>query len=100
MDLTAGAGGAAAAGAGDAAGSEGGAGGASAAPLRPLEQEPLLAARIMVEDCHDKLLDVDDIDRCAPTRVALAVLRGVKHARSVAHVAPGHFLHSLALSPP
>ncbi|KAL0039498.1 hypothetical protein WJX79_010600 [Trebouxia sp. C0005] len=32
-------------------------------PLRPLEQEPLLAARIMIEDCMCLLLDVDDIDR-------------------------------------
>lgn len=31
--------------------------------LRPLEQEPLLAARIMIEDCMCLLLDVDDIDR-------------------------------------
>ncbi len=30
---------------------------------RPLEQEPLLAARIMIEDCMCLLLDVDDIDR-------------------------------------
>ena len=34
-----------------------------AKPLRPLEQEPLLAARIMIEDCMCLLLDVDDIDR-------------------------------------
>lgn len=33
------------------------------APTRPLEQEPLLAARIMVEDCMSLLLDVDDIER-------------------------------------
>ncbi len=32
-------------------------------PARPLEQEPLLAARIMVEDCMALLLDVEDIDR-------------------------------------
>ena len=32
-------------------------------PRRPLEQEPLLAARIMIEDCMCLLLDVDDIDR-------------------------------------
>ena len=30
---------------------------------RPLEQEPLLAARIMIEDCLNLLLDVEDIDR-------------------------------------
>ena len=33
--------------------------------LRPLEREPLLAARIMIEDCMCLLLDVDDIDRVA-----------------------------------
>ncbi|KAK9814288.1 hypothetical protein WJX72_003466 [[Myrmecia] bisecta] len=32
-------------------------------PTRPLEQEPLLAARIMIEDSMCLLLDVDDIDR-------------------------------------
>ncbi|GFH06990.1 uncharacterized protein HaLaN_01721 [Haematococcus lacustris] len=31
---------------------------------KPLEQEPRLAARIMVEDCLTLLLDVDDINRC------------------------------------
>ncbi|GAB2222817.1 hypothetical protein Drorol1_Dr00016945 [Drosera rotundifolia] len=30
---------------------------------RPLEQEPLLVARIIIEDCMCLLLDVDDIDR-------------------------------------
>ena len=30
---------------------------------RRLEDEPLLAARIVVEDCLSLLLDVDDIDR-------------------------------------
>lgn len=33
------------------------------AATRPLEQEPQLAARIMIEDCMCLLLDVDDIDR-------------------------------------
>jgi hypothetical protein len=44
---------------------EGPAGGAdaAAAPSKPLEQEPLLAARIMIEDCMALLLDVEDIDR-------------------------------------
>eukprot|EP00983_Pelagomonas_calceolata_P080589 1155212-Pelagomonas_calceolata.AAC.9 len=32
---------------------------------KPLEQEPLLAARIMIEDCLHLMLDVDDIDRRA-----------------------------------
>ncbi len=31
--------------------------------VKPLEQEPQLAARIMIEDCMCLLLDVDDIDR-------------------------------------
>jgi DNA topoisomerase 2-associated protein PAT1 len=31
--------------------------------VKPLDQEPLLAARIMVEDCLNLMLDVDDIDR-------------------------------------
>lgn len=30
---------------------------------KPLEQEPMLAARITIEDCLSVLLDVDDIDR-------------------------------------
>jgi len=30
---------------------------------KPLEQEPQLAARIVIEDCMCLLLDVDDIDR-------------------------------------
>ena len=49
---------------GDAAGGEGAAGeGAEVAPARPLEQEPLLAARIMIEDCMCLILDVLDIDQ-------------------------------------
>jgi DNA topoisomerase 2-associated protein PAT1 len=39
------------------------AGGHARAAQRPLEQEPLLAARIMIEDCMNLLLDVEDIDR-------------------------------------
>ncbi|WOL15352.1 hypothetical protein Cni_G24133 [Canna indica] len=31
--------------------------------IKPLEQEPMLAARITIEDCISLLLDVDDIDR-------------------------------------
>jgi DNA topoisomerase 2-associated protein PAT1 len=34
-----------------------------ASKARPLEQEPMLAARIMVEDCMLLLCDVEDIDR-------------------------------------
>ena len=30
---------------------------------KPLEQEPQLAARIVIEDCMCLLLDIDDIDR-------------------------------------
>lgn len=38
---------------------------------KPLEEEPLLAARIVIEDCMCLLLDVDDIDRVwAATRGA------------------------------
>lgn len=42
--------------------------------LRPLEKEPLLAARIMIEDCMCLLLDVDDIDRVfsSPARTGMA----------------------------
>jgi DNA topoisomerase 2-associated protein PAT1 len=49
----------------DAAGGEGAAAGegADVAPARPLEQEPLLAARIMIEDCMCLILDVLDIDQ-------------------------------------
>lgn len=39
------------------------AGGRGGAAARPLEQEPALAARIMIEDCMNLLLDVQDIDR-------------------------------------
>lgn len=40
---------------------------------RPLEQEPMLAARIMVEDCMLLLCDVEDIDRMfAATSAAAA----------------------------
>jgi len=47
-----------------------------AASHRPLQQEPLLAARIMVEDCVGLLLDVDDIDRTFAQAVALALEQG------------------------
>lgn len=46
-------------GAGEGPAGEGG----EAAPARPLEQEPMLAARIMVEDCMCLILDVLDIDQ-------------------------------------
>ncbi|GLC41004.1 hypothetical protein PLESTB_000953200 [Pleodorina starrii] len=51
-------------------GSDQGAGGRGGA--RSLEQEPFLAARIMIEDCMNLLLDVDDIDRSANHMMALA----------------------------
>jgi DNA topoisomerase 2-associated protein PAT1 len=35
----------------------------STAPSRRLDQEPMLAARIMIEDCMALILDVQDIDR-------------------------------------
>ncbi|KAH7430536.1 hypothetical protein KP509_08G003100 [Ceratopteris richardii] len=38
-------------------------GGGPKRPERPLEQEPMLAARIAIEDGLCRLLDVDDIDR-------------------------------------
>jgi len=37
--------------------------GAGRAKPTPLDQEPQLAARIVIEDCMCLLLDVDDIDR-------------------------------------
>jgi DNA topoisomerase 2-associated protein PAT1 len=37
--------------------------GATNAPSRRLDQEPMLAARIMIEDCMALILDVQDIDR-------------------------------------
>lgn len=39
---------------------------------RPLEQEPMLAARIMVEDCMLLLCDVEDIDRMFAATAAVA----------------------------
>lgn len=53
-------------------------------PLRPLEQEPLLAARIMIEDCLNLLLDVDDIDR----RFKAAMTRAAR-AANTANATPG-----------
>eukprot|EP00887_Chlorella_sp_A99_P001420 scaffold8.g1420.t1 len=41
----------------------GGGGGGAPAARRRLEQEPLLAARIMIEDCFALILDVQDIDQ-------------------------------------
>lgn len=44
-------------------GEEGGENGGSRKARRPLEQEPAMAARIMIEDCLALLLDVQDVDR-------------------------------------
>lgn len=52
---------------------------AEVSKARPLEQEPMLAARIMVEDCMLLLCDVEDIDRMfAATSAA-----GAAHAAGV-----------------
>jgi hypothetical protein len=42
---------------------EGSQNGGSRKARRPLEQEPAMAARIMIEDCLALLLDVQDVDR-------------------------------------
>ena len=55
---------------------EGEAGGQARAAQRPLEQEPLLAARIMIEDCMNLLLDVEDIDRLCTAGPPGALLAG------------------------
>lgn len=51
---------------------------------RPLEQEPYLAARMLIEDCVNLLLDIDDIDRIVfvsgPDKPDFAYLR---HRRAV-----------------
>ena len=60
-------------------GSDGGAAPAAATavvPHRPLNQEPLLAARIMIEDCLNLLLDIDDIDRMFKAAAARAASDG------------------------
>ncbi|GIL62213.1 hypothetical protein Vafri_16482 [Volvox africanus] len=56
---------------------------------RPLEQEPLLAARIMVEDCMNLLLDVDDIDRLANHMAAVAQAKQRAAAVAAALPMPG-----------
>jgi DNA topoisomerase 2-associated protein PAT1 len=54
--------------------------GAEASKARPLEHEPMLAARIMVEDCMLLLCDVEDIDRMftATTAAAAAHASGME----------------------
>lgn len=47
----------------DLGGSKHGAAGSGGSTHRPLEKEPLLAARIMIEDCMMLLMDVEDVDR-------------------------------------
>ncbi|KAG2502205.1 hypothetical protein HYH03_000691 [Edaphochlamys debaryana] len=64
--------------------------GDEARPARPLEQEPLLAARIVVEDVMNLLLDIDDIDRLATHMAALhAAQQRVAVAQSMAHTHSG-----------
>ncbi len=63
--------------------------GLPAAPVRPLEQEPLLAARIMVEDCMNLLLDLDDVDRLAAHTAAMAQAQQRAAAVAAAMPLPG-----------
>ncbi|GFR42312.1 hypothetical protein Agub_g3218 [Astrephomene gubernaculifera] len=56
---------------------------------RPLEQEPLLAARIMIEDCMNLLLDMDDIDRLATHMAAMAQAHQRAAAVAAAMPVPG-----------
>lgn len=50
--------------------------------LHPMSQEPLLAARMLIEECQGLLLDVDDIDRCFKASGAQPALAGsLLHAR-------------------
>ena len=53
---------------------------------KPLEEEPLLAARIVIEDCMCLLLDVDDIDRVMKHRFTGredAQSNALRHRRNV-----------------
>lgn len=64
--------------------------GLPAAPVRPLEQEPLLAARIMVEDCMNLLLDLDDVDRLAAHTAAMSQAQQRAAAVAAAMPLPSH----------
>lgn len=68
--------------------------GAEASKARPLEHEPMLAARIMVEDCMLLLCDVEDIDRMftATTAAAAAHASGMELGPHV----PGPLSRNLA----
>jgi hypothetical protein len=54
-------------------GGGGGGGGAPAAPAARLEEEPMLAARVLIEDCYANLLKVEDLDRAAAADEAAGV---------------------------
>lgn len=81
-----GAGGAEGAGTGGAGGGGSDAGAVAGATARPLEQEPLLAARMLIEDCLNLLLDVDDIDR----RFKAAMARAANANAGAHRQAPFH----------
>jgi hypothetical protein len=68
--------------------------GGSRKARRPLEQEPAMAARIMIEDCLALLLDVQDVDRLfAASPSALLRLADMPHgARECCH-SPMRYLH-------
>jgi DNA topoisomerase 2-associated protein PAT1 len=52
-------------------------GSAEVSKARPLDQEPMLAARIMVEDCMLLLCDVEDIDRMFAGAAAVQTAQAV-----------------------
>jgi DNA topoisomerase 2-associated protein PAT1 len=52
-----------------------------AAVQRPLDQEPLLAARVMIEDCMNLIMDVDDVDRLLALESATSANSANLHAR-------------------
>ncbi|KAF6262693.1 hypothetical protein COO60DRAFT_1699132 [Scenedesmus sp. NREL 46B-D3] len=72
MLMDVGGGGVAAPGADRAAGREGPGQQGPEGKAKPLEQEPMLAARIMIEDCMLLLSDVEDIDRMFAAAAAAA----------------------------
>ena len=65
------------------AAAQGGSGdeGQGAGGQRPLDQEPLLAARIMIEDCMNLIMDVDDVDRLLALETATSANAANLHAR-------------------
>ena len=64
---------------------------------RPLNQEPLLAARIMIEDCLNLLLDVDDIDRIFKSAAAKGAGAGMMPPPPPAVNADGKAAHPLRM---